>query len=112
MIRPRGGVCSIVHLHAGCVNPGAPGLFCTTTSACLACVMYNKARRAALGKRRCFMVARGHVQNGVVVLDGGVHLPEGLEVTVVTPDRSASLKRGQGTHSVLDIPSFSVGEII
>jgi hypothetical protein len=28
------------------------------------------------------MVVRGHVQNGVVVLDGGVSLPEGQEVTV------------------------------
>lgn len=28
-------------------------------------------------------VARGHVQNGVVVLDGGVRLPEGQEVTVL-----------------------------
>jgi hypothetical protein len=28
------------------------------------------------------MVARGHVQNGVVVLDHGVRLPEGQEVTV------------------------------
>ena len=28
------------------------------------------------------MVAHGHVQNGVVVLDDGVRLPEGLEVTV------------------------------
>jgi len=28
------------------------------------------------------MVAHGHVQNGVVVLDDGVRLPEGQEVTV------------------------------
>jgi hypothetical protein len=32
------------------------------------------------------MVARGRVQNGVVVLDNGVRLPEGQEVTVLTPD--------------------------
>ena len=31
------------------------------------------------------MIARGRVKNGVVVLDEGVHLPEGREVTVVTP---------------------------
>ena len=30
------------------------------------------------------MVVRGHVQNGVVVLPEGVHLPEGEEVTVVS----------------------------
>jgi hypothetical protein len=29
------------------------------------------------------MVAHGHVQNGVVVLDNGVRLPEGQEVTVI-----------------------------
>ena len=29
------------------------------------------------------MVARGRVQNGVVVLDNGVSLPEGQEVTVL-----------------------------
>ena len=29
------------------------------------------------------MVARGHVENGVVVLDGGVRLPEGQEVCVL-----------------------------
>ncbi|MBI3823445.1 MAG: hypothetical protein HY289_12315 [Planctomycetes bacterium] len=29
------------------------------------------------------MVAHGHVQNGVVVLDDGVRLPEGQKVTVV-----------------------------
>jgi hypothetical protein len=28
------------------------------------------------------MVAHGHVQNGVVVLDDGVRLPEGQQVTV------------------------------
>ena len=58
------------------------------------------------------MVTRGHIQNGVVVLDEGVRLPEGLEVTVVTPDKTAALNRGQGPHSVLDIPTFSVGAVL
>jgi hypothetical protein len=58
------------------------------------------------------MVVRGRVQNGVVVLDEGVRLPEGLEVTIVAPDKSASLSRGKGTHSVLDIPTFSVGAVL
>jgi hypothetical protein len=31
------------------------------------------------------MIAHGHVQNGVIVLDDGVRLPEGQKVTVVTP---------------------------
>jgi hypothetical protein len=58
------------------------------------------------------MVARGRVQNGVVVLDEGVRLPEGLEVTVVAPDKSARLSRGQGPHSVLDIPPVSIGKML
>jgi hypothetical protein len=58
------------------------------------------------------MVTRGHVKNGVVVLEGGVRLPEGLEVTVVTPDPSLALTRGQGPHSVLDIPTVSLGTIL
>lgn len=32
------------------------------------------------------MVAKGRVENGVVVLREGVKLPEGQEVTVVAPD--------------------------
>ena len=31
------------------------------------------------------MIACGHVQNGVIVLDDGVRLAEGQKVTVVTP---------------------------
>jgi hypothetical protein len=58
------------------------------------------------------MVTRGHVKNGVVVLPGGVRLPEGLEVTVLAPDSSVSLSRGQGPHSVLDIPTVSLGTIL
>jgi hypothetical protein len=58
------------------------------------------------------MVARGRVQNGVVVLDEGIRLPEGLEVMVVTPDKSASLTKGKGLHSVLDIPTISLGKVL
>ena len=58
------------------------------------------------------MVARGHVKNGVVVLENGVRLPEGQEVTVLAPDPSVSLTRGQGPHSVLDIPPVSVGAVL
>jgi hypothetical protein len=40
------------------------------------------------------MVAHGHVQNGVIVLDNGVQLPEGQEVTVtaVVPPPGAGQK--------------------
>jgi hypothetical protein len=51
------------------------------------------------------MVIRGHVQNGVVVLDDGVKIPEGQEVTV-------SIVAKQGKHSVLDIPPVSVGAVL
>jgi hypothetical protein len=51
------------------------------------------------------MAVRGHVQNGVVVLDDGVQLPEGQEVTV-------SVVAKQGTHSVLDIPPVSMGKML
>jgi hypothetical protein len=54
------------------------------------------------------MVARGRVQNGVVVLDGDVHLPEGLEVIV--------LERGavpdSPSHRVLEIPAVSLGPVL
>ena len=53
------------------------------------------------------MVARGHVQNGVVVLDDGVRLPEGQEVSVLVP-----LVANEGAHSVLDIPPVSIGAVL
>jgi hypothetical protein len=58
------------------------------------------------------MVMRGHVQNGVIILEEGVRLPEGLEVTVVTQDKSASVSQGQGSHSVLDIPTVNLGAML
>ena len=42
------------------------------------------------------MVAHGHVQNGVVVLDDGVRLPEGQKVTVVT----STLEQQSGPYPV------------
>ena len=53
------------------------------------------------------MVVSGRVQNGVVVLDEGVQLPEGQQVQVIASEPSR-----KGTHSVLDIPTVSVGEIL
>ena len=58
------------------------------------------------------MVVHGRIRNGVVVLDEGVCLPEGQEVTVVVPDKTAALNRGEGPHSVLDIPTVSVGAVL
>jgi hypothetical protein len=52
------------------------------------------------------MVARGRVQNGVVVLEQGVRLPEGQEVTVLAhPIADAQV------HSVLEIPPVSLGSL-
>lgn len=55
-----------------------------------------------------FMVARGHVQNGVIVLDKGVQLPEGQEVIVVVSARV----QNPASHDFLDIPPVSVGRIL
>ena len=72
------------------------------------------------------MVARGYVQNGVVVLDGGIRLPEGQEVTVLTtagapPDiATAGVERrpgggeltAVGSHSILEIAPVSLGPVL
>ena len=52
------------------------------------------------------MVARGRVQNGVVVLADGVRLPEGQEVMVLAPSPADSK-----AHSILDIPPVSLGSV-
>lgn len=53
------------------------------------------------------MVVRGHVRNGVVVLDAGVQLPEGQEVTVQVP-----LPHKPSGQSVLAIPTVSMGAML
>lgn len=53
------------------------------------------------------MVAQGRVENGVVVLAGGVQLPEGQEVTVL-----AQPVDGAKSHGILDIPPVSLGTVI
>jgi hypothetical protein len=60
------------------------------------------------------MVARGRVQNGVVVLDNGVRLPEGQAVTVLVSDTVPTSLRLEGSrpHSVLDIATVSVGAVL
>ncbi len=57
------------------------------------------------------MIAGGRVQNGVVVLDDGVRLPEGQEVTVLGRETApaALLSQGSQPHSVLDVPPVSLG---
>ncbi len=60
------------------------------------------------------MVARGRVHNGVVVLDDGIRLPEGQEVTVHVPNAASAIRRmpGEQRHSVLDIPGVSLGIVL
>ena len=53
------------------------------------------------------MVARGRVQNGVVVLADGVCLSEGQEVTILVPPPEPS-----PTHGILDIPGVSLGAVV
>jgi hypothetical protein len=56
------------------------------------------------------MVVPGDVRNGVVVPDGNVRLPEGQEVTVVTP--RAGPAASVPSHRLLVIPPVSFGTIL
>jgi hypothetical protein len=60
------------------------------------------------------MVARGRVQDGVVVLDNGVSLPEGQEVTVLAPASAPPplLREGSVSKSVLAISTVSLGSAL
>jgi hypothetical protein len=60
------------------------------------------------------MVARGRVQDGVVVLDNGVRLPEGQEVTVLAQATVPPAPRMEGSqsHSLLDIATVSLGSVL
>jgi hypothetical protein len=54
------------------------------------------------------------MQNGVVVLDDGVRLPEGQEVTVLahgTVSPAPRMERSQ-PHSILDIATVSLGSVL
>ncbi len=60
------------------------------------------------------MLIRGRVENGVIVVDSGATLPQGLEVTVIAElvATDSQLERPKTGNSVLDIPTFSFGEIL
>jgi hypothetical protein len=53
------------------------------------------------------MIAQGRIENGVVVLTGGVRLPEGQIVTVLAAPPPAS-----NGHGIADIPSVSLGSFL
>ena len=60
------------------------------------------------------MVVRGRVQNGVIVLDEGMQIPEGEEVTVLATATAPACARVAGSrhHSILDIATVDLGCII
>ena len=60
------------------------------------------------------MVAHGRVQNGVVVLDNGVCLPEGQEVTVLAHGTVSPgpQKEASRSHSVLGIATVGLGSVL
>jgi hypothetical protein len=60
------------------------------------------------------MLARGRMQNGVVVLDSGVHLPEGQEVAVLAHGAVSPPPRIEGSqsHRILDIPTVGLGSVL
>jgi len=60
------------------------------------------------------MVAHGRVQNGVVVLEYGVHLPEGQEVIVLANGTVSGTPpmEGRRPHSVLDIATVGLGSVL
>ncbi len=60
------------------------------------------------------MVSHGRVQNGVVVLDNGVRLPEGQEVTVLTRGTVSPSPRMEGSqpHSFLEVATVGLGSVL
>ena len=60
------------------------------------------------------MVARGRVQNGVVVLENGLRLPEGQSVTVLVAGKELAFASNEPppSHGILDIPPVSLGAVI
>jgi hypothetical protein len=55
------------------------------------------------------MITGGHVINGVIVLNNGVQLSEGQEVTVLVP---AAWSTDPQRHSILDIAPVSLGVLL
>jgi hypothetical protein len=58
------------------------------------------------------MIAHGRVQNGVIILDEGVFLPEGQEVTVIAPVDGTDSGTGRQRHGLLDSPTVSLESIL
>jgi len=60
------------------------------------------------------MIVRGRVQNGVIVLDQGIRLAEGQQVTVLASDipMCTAPLQGSAPHGLLDVPPVSLGPIL
>lgn len=56
------------------------------------------------------MVYQGTVQNGVVVLENGIHLPDGVPVRVELLERAEESQKPQVDTSELD-PVWRMGEL-
>jgi hypothetical protein len=54
------------------------------------------------------MVIAGHVQNGVVVLDGGLALPEGAVVSVSFPAPAPTTPEGENDR--IEVPLVHTGQ--
>ena len=60
------------------------------------------------------MTARGHVQNGVIVLEQGVRFPEGQSVLVTPSEANGTLPPSTSAprHRLLDISPVSLGGVL
>jgi hypothetical protein len=60
------------------------------------------------------MTIRGRVKNGVVILDDGVRISEGEEVTIFAPDSVPANLPSECSrpHSVRDIAPVSLGPVL
>jgi len=60
------------------------------------------------------MVAHGRVRNGGGVLENGVRLPDGHEVTVLVHGTVSTAPRAEGSrsHSVLEIATVGLGSVL
>jgi len=54
------------------------------------------------------MTLKGRIQGGVVMLEEGTSLPEGIEVRIEPPEQG----EGRGGHSLFDIEAVSVGAVL
>jgi hypothetical protein len=74
--------------------------------------MHEWCRNDWLHLENDIMVTRGRVENGVVVFESGVTLPEGIEVTVIIDAVATENPTQPKRHRVLEIPTYSFGKTL